>query len=121
MENYRNRNSESAELEKSISHIIIKITEYVPNAVVSKTIIKKVTGNITAMSFAQGEELCIKTIPYDTFIQVIDGKAEVIINKKIHHLTLGEGIVIPAHLPHCFNASEQFKIISTVIKSGYED
>jgi len=109
------------ELEKSVSHIIVEIIEYVPNAVVSKTIIKKSTGNITAMSFAEGEELGLKTIPFDTFVQIVDGSAEVIIDKKMHNLPLGAGIIIPAHASHCFNANEQFKMISTVIKSGYED
>lgn len=109
------------ELEKAVSHIIVEIIEYVPNAVVSKTIIKKSTGNITAMSFAEGEELGLKTIPFDTFVQIIDGSAEVTIDKKIHILPLGTGIVIPAHSPHYFNANEQFKMISTVIKSGYEE
>ena len=92
-----------------------------PNAVVSKTIIKKSTGNITAMSFAEGEEVGLKTIPFDTFVQIIDGSAELVIDKKIHNLKLGVGIIIPAHVPHCFTANEQFKMISTVIKSGYED
>ena len=121
MNNSQGRKNEAKELEKSISHIIVEIIEYVPNAVVSKTIIKKSTGNITAMSFAEGEELGLKTIPFDTFVQIIDGSAELTIDKKIHNLTLGTGIIIPAHAPHCFNANEQFKMISTVIKSGYED
>jgi len=120
-DNTTNRKDNATELEKSISHIIVEIIEYLPNAVVSKTIIKKITGNITAMSFAEGEELGLKTIPFDTFVQIIDGNAEIIIDKKIHHLKLGTGIVIPAHSQHCFNANEQFKMISTIIKSGYED
>jgi quercetin dioxygenase-like cupin family protein len=109
------------ELEKSKVHIIVEIIEYVPNAVVSKTIIKKVTGNVTATSFANGEELADKISPYDTYIQVIDGAAEVTINEKKYFLKLGNGIVIPAHSSHSINANEQFKMISTVIKSGYED
>jgi quercetin dioxygenase-like cupin family protein len=121
MNNNQVRQNEAKELEKSISHIIVEIIEYVPNAVVSKTIIKKSTGNITAMSFAEGEELGLKTSPFDTFIQIIDGSAEVTIDKSIHNLPLGTGIIIPAHSTHCFNANEQFKMISTVIKSGYED
>jgi quercetin dioxygenase-like cupin family protein len=36
-------------------------------------------------------------------------------------MKLGEGIIIPAHARHHFIANEQFKMISTVIKSGYED
>jgi quercetin dioxygenase-like cupin family protein len=108
------------EIAKSTAHIIVEIIEYVPNSVVSKTIIKKSTGNITVSSFAEGEELAEKTSPFDTFIQIIDGTAEVIIDGKKYRLGLGEGIIIPAHARHNFNANEQFKMISTVIKSGYE-
>src|ERR1700722_4382946 len=109
-----------AELEKSKVHIVVEIIEYVPHAVLSKTIIKKTTGNITVSSFALGEELAEKTSPFDNYIQIIDGSAEVIINEKKYKLKLGEGIIIPAHAPHCFNANEQFKMICTIIKSGYE-
>lgn len=109
------------EMEKSKTHIIVEIIEYVPNSIVSKTIIKKTTGNITVSSLDEGEELAEKKSPYDNYIQIIDGAAEVIINEKTYKLKLGEGIVIPANAPHCFNANEQFKMISTVIKSGTED
>jgi quercetin dioxygenase-like cupin family protein len=108
------------DLEKSRVHIIVEIIQYVPHAVVSKTIIKKTTGNITVSSFALGEELAEKISPFDNYIQIIDGSAEITISDKKYMLGLGEGIIIPAHSPHCFNANEQFKMISTVIKSGYE-
>jgi|SRR5687767_7720995 len=111
----------STEIEKSKVHIIVEIIEYVPHAVVSKTIIKKTTGNVTVSSFDTGEELAEKTSPFDNFVQIIDGTAEVVINERNYLLRTGDGIVIPAHAPHCFNANEQFKMISTVIKSGYED
>lgn len=111
---------EEKELEKLKSHIIVEIIEYVPNAVVSKTIIKKVTGNITAISFDAGEELSEKLCPYDTYIQIIDGAADIDIDKKTYTLQLGEGLIIPAHSRHIFNARQQFKMISTTIKSGYE-
>ena len=110
-----------AEIEKTKVHIIVEIIEYVPNSVVSKTIIKKSTGNISVTSLDTGEELAEKISPFDTYIQIIDGAAEVIISGKKYQLTLGEGIVIPAHASHSFNANEQFKMISTVIKSGYEE
>jgi quercetin dioxygenase-like cupin family protein len=62
-----------------------------------------------------------KTIPFDNYIQIIDGVAELTIDKSAYHLKLGSGIVIPAHAVHRFNATKQFKMISTIIKSGYED
>ena len=113
--------SNNRELAKSVPHIIVEIIEYLENAVVSKTILKKSTGNVTAMSFDIGEELEDKISPFDNFIQIIDGAAELTINKEVHQLRLGNGIIIPAHAQHCFSAREKFKIISTVIKSGYED
>ncbi len=115
------RESNIKELEKSKAHIVVAIIEYVPNAVVSKTIIKRTTGNITVSSFDEGEELALKSSPFDTYIQIIDGAAQLTINDKKYKLRLGEGIIIPAHAPHNFNANEQFKMISTIIKSGYED
>ncbi|MCZ8196309.1 MAG: cupin domain-containing protein [Flavobacterium sp.] len=111
----------SPEVEKEKSHIIVEIIQYIPNAVLSKTILKKLTGNITVSSFDAGEELAEKTSPFDNYIQIIDGTAEIIINENTHKLTLGQGIIIPAHAKHCFNANVQFKMISTIIKSGYED
>ena len=117
----RNDNSDKTELEKSKIHIIVEIIEYVPNAVLSKTIIKKTTGNVTVTSLASGEELAEKTSPFDTYIQIIDGTAELIISDQKYQLNLGEGIVILANATHRFNAKEQFKMISTIIKSGYEE
>lgn len=115
------KNITPAELEKTKVHIIVEIIEYVPNSVVSKTIIKKTSGNVSVTSFDTGEELAEKISPFDTYIQIIDGAAELIINGKKYLLKPGEGIVIPAHAPHSFNANEQFKMISTIIKSGYEE
>ena len=112
---------EVTEIEKAKTHIIVEIIEYIPNSILSRTIIKKITGNVTASSFAAGEELAEKTSPFDNYIQIIDGAAEISISDKIYKLSLGQGIVIPAHAKHCFNADEKFKMISTVIKSGYED
>ena len=111
---------DNIELEKAKPHIIVEILEYVPSSILIKTIIKKTTGNVTVTSLDAGEELAEKTSPFDTFIQIIDGAAQVQISDKKYELRLGEGIIIPAHSVHRFNADEQFKMISTIIKSGYE-
>ena len=114
-------NAETVELKKGKVPIIVKIIEYLSNAVVSKTIVKKITSNITASSFDPDEELAEKTSPFDNYIQIIHGAAVLIIKKKKYKLNLGEGIVIPAQARHIFNANEKFKMLSTVIKSSYKD
>jgi len=111
----------TAELEKSKTHILIEIVEYVPNSVVTKTIIRKTTGNVTIVAIDTGEALSEKTSPFDTFIQIIEGNAEVVIDSKSSLLKTGEGIIIPAHTSHNVKANERFKMISTIIKSGYEE
>jgi quercetin dioxygenase-like cupin family protein len=111
---------DTTQLEKSISHIIVEIIEYVSNSVVSKTIIKKSTGNISVMSFDSGEGLTEKTSPFDTFAQIIEGKADIVINNVSHLLETGMGIVIPAHETNFIRPNGRFKMILTIIKSGYE-
>lgn len=110
----------STELPKGVDHIVIEIAEYMPNAVISRTIIKKITGNVTAMSFSEGEELSEKSLPFDTYIQIIDGAADITIDGQSIHLSRGSGVIIPAHSLHRFNATQRFKMVSTIIKSGYE-
>ena len=108
------------DLEKARALIIVEIIEYVPNSVVIKSIIKKTTGNISAISFDSGEALAEKIIPFDTFVQIIDGKAEIVIDGISNLLNTGQSIIIPAHSSNIVKANERFKMISTLIKSGYE-
>ena len=120
MKNEKKNLVPDSELEKSKSHIIVEIIEYVPNSVVSKTIIKKSTGNISVMSFDTGEGLTEKTSPFDTFAQIIEGEAEIVIDKKSNLLESGQGIIIPAHTPNFIKPNGRFKMILTIIKSSYE-
>lgn len=72
------------------------------------------------MSYSKKQTSVSKISPYDTFVQIIDGKAEIVIAGKSHALETGQGIIIPAHKSQIVIANERFKMISTVIKSGYE-
>ncbi len=112
---------ENTEVEAAKVFIVVEILEYIPNSVVIKTIIRKTTGNVTAVSFDSGEIMTEKISPFDTFIQVIDGKSEILISGTSHFLETGQSIIIPAHAPNTIKANVRFKMISTIIKSGYED
>ena len=118
--NHKPGNIDSSEILKSTPHIIVEIIEYVDNSVVIKTILKKSTGDIGLMSFDAGEGLAEKISPFDTFVQIIEGNAEIFIDKKSNILLTGQGIVIPAHRSSSIKPNGRFKMISTVIKSGYE-
>jgi quercetin dioxygenase-like cupin family protein len=109
------------EVEKSKLFTVAEIIQYIPNSVVIKTILKKATGDVSVVCMDSAEALTGKISAFDTLIQVIDGKAEVTINGQAIILGIGEAIIIAAHSRNSFKANVRFKMISTVIKSGYED
>ena len=108
------------EVEKGVGFITEDVIEYVSESVKVKSIINKITGNVNVMSFDTGEGIGKKTLAFDSLLQIIDGNAEIIINGNSIFLAAGQSIVIPAHSPNEVKANERFKMILTVIKSGYE-
>jgi quercetin dioxygenase-like cupin family protein len=107
-------------IENSKALIIVEIIEYVPNSVVSKTIIKKSTGTVSVVAIDTGEGLTEKTSPFDSFAQIIEGRAEIVINGNSNTLETGQSIIIPAYTSNVVKAKERFKMILTIIKSGDE-
>ena len=95
--------------------------QYIPRSIVIKTIVKKITGNVSVISVESGEIISEKILPFDTLIQIIDGDAKIIIDGHQTQLATGQAIIIPAHTSNSMEANVRFKMVSTVFKSGYED
>lgn len=89
---------------------------YSAQAVVSKAVLKKETGNVTLFAFDKGEGLSEHTAPFDAMVHILDGKAEIKIGGKPHELAAGEAIIMPANIPHALKAIEQFKMMLIMIK-----
>jgi quercetin dioxygenase-like cupin family protein len=90
--------------------------EIAPGAVVSKQFIKTKGGNITFFAFDKGQGLSEHTAPFDAVVQVMEGIAEVQIDKKPHSVREGEMILMPANVPHALHATEAFKMCLIMIK-----
>ena len=124
MENQNNLTGiehEKAEFDKAKIFRIQEEISYVPGSVISKAILKKPTGSIRLMSFDAGESIAEKISPFDTYIEIIEGKTEVVINGTSQILEAGDSLVLPAHLANSIRASYgRFKMVITIIKSGYE-
>ena len=108
------------EIKKAIAHTMVNEIDYKANSVVIKTIIKKPTGEISVICFDKGTKFPEETLLFDTFLLIIEGKAEITLNGKTTSLQSGQGIIIPAQESRSINANERFKMIKAVIKSGYE-
>ena len=91
---------------------------YADGAVISKTLLKKETGNITLFSFDKGQGLSEHTSPFDAVVQVVEGEGAFIIDGELRTVQEGEMIIMPANIPHDVQAAEQpFKMLLIMIKS----
>jgi quercetin dioxygenase-like cupin family protein len=109
------------EIEKGNVFVLADIANYVPNSVTSHTILRKITGTVSVVSIDSGKELSEKTSPFDTFILVIEGRSELRVDTKSFTLDAGQAIIIPAHSRNSMVGIVRSKIMSTIIKSGYEE
>jgi quercetin dioxygenase-like cupin family protein len=92
--------------------------DYSDEAVVSKMIIQKQTGNITLFAFDKGQGLSEHSAPFDAFVQVLEGKGIITINKAEHELSAGQAIIMPANIPHAVQAPGRFKMMLVMIKGS---
>jgi quercetin dioxygenase-like cupin family protein len=68
-------------------------------------------------SFGAGQGLSEHTVPYDAFVQVVDGEAEVVINGEAHTVNAGQMIIMPANIPHELKAVKPFKMLLVMIRA----
>ncbi len=86
------------------------------DSIVSKIVIDKPAGSITLFAFDEGQRLSEHTSPYDAFVQVLDGQATITIGGQEHTLSFGQGVIMPALVPHSVRAQEPFKMLLTMIR-----
>lgn len=93
------------------------LVDYQPGAVVSRTLVKKETGTVTAFAFDAGEALSEHTAPYDALVVAVDGEAEISIAGAPHHVTAGHLLRLPAGKPHAVKAVARFKMLLIMIRA----
>ena len=90
--------------------------EYSKDGIVSKRVLDRPVGNITLFAFDKDQRLSEHSAPFDAVVQVIEGQAEIQINRAPFKLKAGDSIIMPAKIPHAVIAEEKFKMILTMIK-----
>jgi len=95
----------------------MNMIDYQEGSIVSKELINKEKGTVTLFAFDKGQGLSEHTAPFDAFVYLIDGKAEITIDGKAHSVTAGESIIMPANKPHSLKAVERFKMLLVMIKA----
>ena len=92
------------------------LVSYQTGSVVSRTLIEKSVGTVTVFAFDHGQGLSEHTAPFDAFVQIIDGTADITIDGYLHTVKEGEMIIMPANRPHSLKANPQFKMLLTMIR-----
>jgi len=94
-----------------------EIVQYQTGSVVSRILVKKPGGNVTAFAFDQGESLSEHTAPFDALVLMIEGEAEISISTIVHRVLAGQMLLLPANQPHAVKAITKFKMILIMIKT----
>jgi quercetin dioxygenase-like cupin family protein len=94
-----------------------ELVQYQTGSVVSRMLVKKQGGNVTAFSFDQGESLSEHTAPFDALVFMIEGEAEISVSKNNHQVHAGQMLLLPAGQPHALKAITKFKMILVMIKA----
>ena len=107
---------------KEKKHIVdpttaLNLVGYQDYTIVSRTLLNKQTGSITVFAFDAGQGLSEHTTPFDAFVFILDGEAEIIVSGKKHQMQMGAVLLLPAHKPHAVHAVKRFKMMLVMIQS----
>ncbi len=87
------------------------------DSVVSRTLIDADTGSVTLFAFDKGQSLSEHTAPFDAFVHVLEGEAEIAISGKPRRVKGGQAVIMPANEPHSLEAVQPFKMLLVMIRS----
>jgi quercetin dioxygenase-like cupin family protein len=96
---------------------LMDLVDYQNESIVSREIISKKTGTVTAFAFDEGQGLSEHTAPFDAIVEILDGEAELTIGGKIISAFIGQMVIMPANIPHAVKAVKKFKMLLTMIRS----
>lgn len=93
-----------------------KKVDYADGSVVSQTLLKKTTGNITLFAFDAGQGLSEHTAPFDAVVYILDGQARITIGGEENTVSTGQMLIMPANVSHALHAEERFKMLLVMIR-----
>lgn len=91
-------------------------TQYAPNGIVSRTLLRTEGSRTVLFGFAAGQELTEHTSTQQALIQILSGSCEFSLAGKPHSLKAGDLVYMPPHLPHAVKATAQFSMLLTLTK-----
>ena len=94
-----------------------RLLSYQDGAVVSRTLLKHTAGSVTMFAFDEGQGLSEHTSPFDAFVYLLEGEAEITVSGKPIFAKSGDMVLLPANVPHGLKATTRFKMTLTMLRS----
>lgn len=91
-------------------------TQFAPNGIVSRTLLRTPTARVVLFGFSEGQELTEHTSTQHALIQILSGECEFFLSGKPHPLKTGDFLHMPPNLPHAVKATQQFSMLLTLFK-----
>ena len=91
-------------------------TQFAPNGIVSRVLLKTPTVRVVLFGFAAGQELSEHTSTSHALIQILSGQCEFFLAGVPRTMKSGELLYMPPHLAHAVKAAEQFSMLLTLFK-----
>jgi quercetin dioxygenase-like cupin family protein len=95
-------------------------TQFVPNGIVSRTILRTPLVRVVLFGFAEGQELTEHTSTQHALVEILSGACEFSLGGKKYLLKAGSFVHMPPHLAHAVKATEQFSMLLTLFKPATE-
>jgi quercetin dioxygenase-like cupin family protein len=103
-----------AKNERVIS--LAKETQFAPNGIVSRTLLRTPSARVVLFGFSEGQELTEHTSTQHALIQILSGECEFSLGGKPHSLKAGDFLNMPPNVPHAVRATKQFSMLLTLLK-----
>ncbi len=96
-------------------------TQFAPNGIVSRTLLRTANARVVLFGFAEGQELTEHTSTQHAIVQMLSGECEFSLAGEPHHLKAGDLLYMPPNLPHAAKATTKFSMLLTLSKPELPD
>jgi quercetin dioxygenase-like cupin family protein len=91
-------------------------TQFAPNGIVSRTVLRTADARVVLFGFAAGQELTEHTSTQHALVQILSGECDFQLAGKPNHLRAGDMLYMPPGMPHAVRALQQFSMLLTLFQ-----
>lgn len=109
--------NKESEIREALALQAKDLVSYQEGSIVSRTLLKRQTGNVTLFALDNAQGLSEHTSPFDALVQVLEGEMEISIDGKPLKTAPGDIVLMPANRPHALKALTKVKMLLTMIRA----